>query len=292
MTEKYFEKFPIIEYSNNMVVDITRRTAILEKVSTNPYVFYPYEISNNERPDQLSERYYQDPYKSWVLYLTNKIIDPYYEWYLEENEFNNFLTLKYGSYYDTQIKIKYYRNNWINQDSISVSEFDAMTVNQKRYWEPLYGSKNVITSYKRREVDWISSTNKIIQYTVSNSNNFIQDEIVDIVFSTNSFGRGQVAYSANNRVFVQHVSGVYYTSNTVSISGSSYIYGRESNSNVIFTDVSSCANNINSDEEAYWMSVTYYEYESENNEYNKTIRVLDNSLKQVISDNLRDLLKE
>lgn len=292
MTEKYFEKFPIIEYSNNMVVDITRRTVILEKVSTNPYVFYPYEISNNERPDQLSERYYQDPYKSWILYLTNKITDPYYEWYLDDKEFVEFITLKYGSYYDAQTKIKHYRNNWANQEPISPSEFNALAISQKRYWEPVYGAKNVIVSYRRREVDWISSTNKIIQYTVTNANNFIKNEIVDIVFSAVNTGRGQVLHNANNRVFVQHVSGNFYTSNTVSISGSSYLYGRESNSNVVFTAVSSCANNINAEEEFYWEPVSYLQYETESNEFNKTVRVLDSNFRQTISDNLRDLLKE
>ena len=72
MAEKYFEKFPVITYSNNQVVDITKRVALLERVSSNPYVFYPYEITSNERADQLSTRYYGDAYRSWIFYISNK----------------------------------------------------------------------------------------------------------------------------------------------------------------------------------------------------------------------------
>ena len=84
--DKYFDKFPIITYSNNSVVDITKRVALLDRVSRNPYVFYPFDLSGQERADQLSNRYYEDSYKSWVFYLSNKIMDPYYEWYLSEAE--------------------------------------------------------------------------------------------------------------------------------------------------------------------------------------------------------------
>ena len=85
MADRYFDKFPLVYYSNNFVVDITRRVALLESVSTNPYAFYPYDIEDNERADQFCSRYYDDAYKSWVIYLGNKIADPYYEWYLQNN---------------------------------------------------------------------------------------------------------------------------------------------------------------------------------------------------------------
>ena len=90
--QRYFENFPKIQYSNNSVLDITKRVTILNSVSSNPYAFYPYELEVHERPDQFSGRYYQDPFQSWLLYLSNKIVDPYYEWYLSDDEFNNFIT--------------------------------------------------------------------------------------------------------------------------------------------------------------------------------------------------------
>lgn len=291
MTERYFEKFPLVNYSNNSVVDITRRVVLLEKVSSNPYVFYPYEISDNERADQFSYRYFEDPYQSWILYLTNKIVDPYYEWYLTQEELNEFIEKKYGSYYDAQQKIKFYKNNWYGVENISLSAYNALSSDMKKYWEPSYGVGTNILSYSRKQVDWSTTTNKIISYGVSNTS-FIKDEICDIVFDSTYSGKGQVISTSNAAVYIQHVSGYYYTSPSVSITGSSYIYGNESQTNTIFTSVTAVANNISEEEINYWTPVTYYDYENDKNEYNKSIRIIDKSLSQVASDNLKDLLKE
>lgn len=292
MPARYFEKFPTITYSNNEVVDITKRVALLERVSTNPYVFYPYEIDSYERADQLSFRYYDDQYKSWILYLSNKIVDPYYEWYMHENEFVDFITKKYGSYYDAQTKIKHYVNDWAPSEDISVSSYNALTPGMKNYWEAVLGQSNVPIRYKRKQVNWQVNTNKVIQYTVSNANSFINNEICHVVFDQYANGQGQVFAASGNKIHLQHVSGDFYVSDTVSITASSYVYGTESKANVIFTDVMSVANNIQEEELVYWKGLTYLEYETERNEFNKTVRVLDNNLKQTMVDNLTDLMSE
>ena len=49
MADRYFDKFPVITYNDNKVVDITNRVALLDRVSRNPYIFYPYDLSDQER---------------------------------------------------------------------------------------------------------------------------------------------------------------------------------------------------------------------------------------------------
>ena len=325
-TEKFFEKFPIITYSNNQVVDITRRVALLDKVSSNPYVFYPYDIDSNERPDQLSARYYNDPYMSWIIYLTNKVVDPYYEWYMHDSEFSDFINKKYGSEEKAKSKIKYYSNDWANGSIINQSAYNALSTGERKYWEPnVLEDYKPSTSYKRREKDWIITTNKVVTYKVTNSNNFILDERCKIWFDKNRIGYGQVLAASNNYISLQHVSGTYYAEafstdlnyrmtdeegnyiisdpsnpNTEfilyeyrsDITEESYISGYESNT---FTNIISCsisANNIPDEEVVYWKPVTYYDYEYEKNEYYKTIRIMDSNLKYNMVDNLRNLLEE
>lgn len=292
MPSRYFDKFPKIMYSNNEVVDITKRTALLNKVSINPYVFYPYEIDSYERPDQLSYRYYDDAYKSWILYLSNKIVDPYYEWYMHDNEFVDFLTKKYGSYYNAQTKILYYTNDWENSDDIDVSTYDALTVGMKNYWKPNLSNNGKIISYSRKQVDWKTNTNKIIEYTVNNSNNFIMDEICYIHFNQFSTGKGQISSITDNKIYLQHVSGDFYISETISIISNSHITGSESNANTIILDVKSVANNIVEEEIVYWKPVTRFDYEMSKNEFNKTIRVIDSNFKQTMVENLTELMSE
>ena len=291
MAQRYFDKFPVITYSNTQVVDITRRTSILEKSIQNPFVFYPYEISENERADQLSARYYEDQYRSWIFYISNKIVDPYYEWYMCNDEFYNFIVKKYGDFYTAETRIKYYKNNWVGQDEITVSAYNALLPSMIRYWEPKVGAYNKISGYTRKQVDWTSSTNKILSYTVSNTS-FIKDEICTIYFDKYHSGKGQISSVTSNAVYIQHVSGDYFTSPTVQISNNvSYIYGHNSHVNTHFTNVVCTANNISDEETIYWSPVTYLEYETDKNEFNKTIRVLDSDFKQIIADNLKDLLK-
>ena len=196
--ERYFDKFPVITYANNQAIDITKRVTLLDRVSSNPYVFYPYEISSNERADQLSYRYYKDPYRSWILYLTNKIVDPYYEWYMSNDEFNNFIIKKYGSTVVAQQKIKHYRSNWANsiETTITPSEWNALTTSQQEYWEPVFATNGSIRYYERKQKDWTHVTNKIVSYTITATDfqlqSFATDEIVTIHFNSTYSGNGQV----------------------------------------------------------------------------------------------------
>ena len=291
MSNRYFDKFPIITYSNNQVVDITRRVTLLEKVSRNPYIFYPYTIENQERPDQLRNRYYGDSYKSWLIYQANKIMDPYYEWYMDNAEFFEFLEKKYESVYKAQNKIKYYRNDWENKDNISKSEYNALPTKLKKYWIPNYINGSAILDYSRKEIDWKSNTNKIISYTVSNTS-FTNDEICNIVLGEGYIGKGQVISTTDTNVYLQHVYGSYYTNDTLSISASSYIYGTESNCNAAVTAVSPIANNISEEELIYWTPITYHDYEQEKNEYNKTVRLIDSTQSDKAVENVRVLLEQ
>lgn len=288
--DKYFDKFPVITYSNNSIVDITRRVTLLDRVSRNPYVFYNFELSGQERPDQFSNRYYKDPYKSWVLYLSNKILDPYYEWYLSEDELNEYIEKKYGSIVDAQEKIKFYRNDWENKDPLPVSAYEALSESMKKYWTPNYSVGSKVLNYVRKELDWSTNTNKVVSYAVSN-NNYVVDEICNIRLQGEEIGKGQVVLSTNNYLYIQHVSGTFYTSNDVTISSNSYIYGTESKANSVVTSVSASANNIAEEEIIYWKPITYYDYEVERNEFNKTIRVMDKDNVFTAVDNLRELLE-
>lgn len=206
MAEKYFDKFPIITYANNQAIDITERVIFTDNTLKNPYVFYPYDIDHHERPDQFAYRYYGDQYYSWLLYLSNQMTDPYYDWYIREDELNALLSLKYGSVEKAQIKIKYYRSNWEIGDTLNVSGFNALPADLRHYWEEQYDMNGNVMNYVRRKDDIIVNTNQIVAYPVSNTN-FIKDEIVNVHFDANTSGRGQVLFTGNGYVYIQHTIG-------------------------------------------------------------------------------------
>ena len=170
MPSRYFSNFPIIDnYFSANAVDITDRVIFTDSTLKNPYVFYPYDLNGLERADQFANRYYGDSYKAWMLYLGNQIIDPYYDWYLSDNDFSNFINLKYGNYQLAQTKISYYENNWYNANPIAVNAFDALPNSLIKYWTPIYDVYNNINAYQRVQSNNSITTNGIRSYTVSNT---------------------------------------------------------------------------------------------------------------------------
>jgi len=292
MAERYFEKFQIIPYANTAVVNITQRAAVLSSVYANPNLYYLYEIKPYERPDVIADEYYQDQYMSWIMYLTNKIIDPYYDWSIDTDSFNAFILKKYGTLERATTRIKYYRNNWYdNQEQISTSAFNSLIPELKEYYEPVYYDdvRNTTTSgYIRKRIDWKHNTNSIVRYEVSNGSSFISDEVVKISFDASTIGRGQITYANTTHVLLQHMSGVVATG---TITANSYLYGVDSKTNTVFTSATFVSNNIPSVESNYWSPVTYYDYENEINTKNKTIQVLNKQYSTQISKELNRLLK-
>lgn len=95
MATKYFENFPIINYGGKRVRDITRRASFVRAVSNNPYVYYPYTVKENERAEDIALDYYGSVEYVWLIYMANNIIDPYYEWPMDTQTFNDYLVSKY-----------------------------------------------------------------------------------------------------------------------------------------------------------------------------------------------------
>lgn len=92
----YFKYFPKTTYSNRSIVDITRRTKILEELSTDPYIFLPYTVQNDDRPEHIAEFYYGDANKVWLVYYANNIIDLYSQWPLSVTDFDEDFKKKYA----------------------------------------------------------------------------------------------------------------------------------------------------------------------------------------------------
>ena len=97
MAKEFFADFPIIKYNNEPVRDISVRIDILENIKTDPYAFLPYTVKNGERAEEVAYLYYGNPKYVWVVYLSNNIIDPYFEWPLDNYEFEQTLAKTYAA---------------------------------------------------------------------------------------------------------------------------------------------------------------------------------------------------
>jgi len=93
---KYFENFPIIEYDGKKVRDITRRNTLMRSLQTNPLVFLPYTVKEGEKPEDIANFYYGSTDYTWLVYLSNNIVDPYHQWPKSELELQDYIIDKYA----------------------------------------------------------------------------------------------------------------------------------------------------------------------------------------------------
>lgn len=157
MARDYFNTFSIIDYKGYRVRDILSRPKILELNRQNAYL-HPYTVKYGERPDMIASEYYGTPKFTWLIWLANDMTDPYYDWYLTNEDFDQSIIKKYGSLEEAKQKIKYYQNNWRYDDSIiSVSAYVALPIIRKKYWSPILNNYNNIVSFQRKHVDWTLS---------------------------------------------------------------------------------------------------------------------------------------
>ena len=99
----YFSRFPLFVYDvkNNsnykLLPDILRRVKLRSTIKSGGMIFDKYDVKENEKPEDVAFKWFGDPELHWVILMTNNITDRYYEWPMNQVQFAEFLTDKYGA---------------------------------------------------------------------------------------------------------------------------------------------------------------------------------------------------
>lgn len=102
MTSHYFKNFPLTTYnfqdnpySKTLVVDIFRNIKTDVQIDdANAYIFY--DIQENERPDQLSQMFYDTPEYFWTFFIINEHLwKGLTEWPKGYSELQDYINEKY-----------------------------------------------------------------------------------------------------------------------------------------------------------------------------------------------------
>lgn len=290
MSPRYFEKFPKIKYNGYSALNLMASAKLVNRFTTNPFVYYPYELNNNPSPDVLSHQYYDDPYYTWLIYMANQVIDPYYDWYVSNYYFLKNIEAKYGSVEYSQKKIKFYRTNWYADDrQIPPSVFEnSFPAAEMKYWEKKYNEDvGVLLYYYRKPMDIMTNTNKVIQLETSDASLFASGDLVDVVRNSQNVGTAEVVVADSVSLTIKNI---YLTSGDILPDD---IIRHDSNSAISATVVTTTlvSTNIPDAEMTYWEPVTYFDYEDEINNSKKTIKLIDNKLSNDLSKAFTDVMK-
>jgi hypothetical protein len=102
---EFFEHFPKIQYDvsktgnsyKDVICDVFFRFKFIEAVKRQNVIYFPYVVTTGDTPEIVSDKVYDDIEGHWIIMMLNDIIDPHFDWYMEEDVFLRFLKDKYGS---------------------------------------------------------------------------------------------------------------------------------------------------------------------------------------------------
>jgi len=104
----YFRELPNLQYPSPFKVrnyideyatakNFFRRARLRGDVANFATAFTYYQISDNERPEQIAKKIYNNPELDWIILLTNNIKNLNNEWPLDNDSLYKYMINKYGS---------------------------------------------------------------------------------------------------------------------------------------------------------------------------------------------------
>lgn len=144
---KHFVYYPKINYNNKEVVNIMVRAKIRDAILKNGALFYKYRLSDGDRPDIISSKYYGNSQYTWAIFYANDIVNPLTDWFKDGKDFISFMKSKYPSLMYAQTTIHHYE--YTDPNSGKTYEIDKNTFDN---WTILNNAPNVQTRRTISEV--------------------------------------------------------------------------------------------------------------------------------------------
>jgi hypothetical protein len=275
----YFEYFPLIEYNNYTVRDITARVKLSDQTLDNAFVFYPYTVPEGERADTLAYKYYNNSSYAWLIWFSNQTIDPYYQFAQSNDDFHRTIKSKYGSIQRAQkVIVQFETNEDDDFSSISVVQYQALPSSLRKYWTPEFDVQDNIFGYARSKINLKASTNQIIQITTTTPPVLIEGEIIEVDSSTYA----TILSVSDKTIIAHHVIGQLQAGQTIT--------GNVSKGTGTIETITVINQTIPVAEYTYWRAVSAYSYHEQIALDKSTIKLLSSSLRTNAQRQLYQLL--
>ena len=100
----YFDQFPVIDYNlsgvngnTKEVTDIWRRVKVRSKIANNVALFDNFDVPEGDSPETVAYKVYGDAEYFWIVCLMNNVVNRYYDWPLDEYNFQQYMKDKYDN---------------------------------------------------------------------------------------------------------------------------------------------------------------------------------------------------
>jgi hypothetical protein len=101
---KYFNYFPKTFYKLNQnsndvdaVTNITARFGFEQAFKNNSAVYYEYDVQDSDTPEIIANKFYGSPERHWAVLMINDIVDPQFDWPLDQRTIISYINEKYSA---------------------------------------------------------------------------------------------------------------------------------------------------------------------------------------------------
>lgn len=170
---KYFSNLPKITRTDefgysSIMTDLTTRATIKSKILQNPMLYYTYDIKEDDTPEIIAHKYYNDPYRFWIVLLANEIVDPQWDWPMNGKSFEGYINSKYTNvqknlahHYEKTISTYDFGSGTLTKDVIVIDEstFNVTLEKEETYSLPTGDVKSIITKRVVSNYDYENELN-------------------------------------------------------------------------------------------------------------------------------------
>ena len=153
MAIKYFKNFPLIQYGELSARNIILKAKLAKDLLNSYDSFYPYTIKDGEKPTTLAYDYYGSIEYVWLIFVANNIIDPYYDWPLDQLQFEEFIKSKYGSLgFAYNINNAQFYTNPQHTYYMTSTTYQNISASERTGWQPIsiYDFETIKNEEKRK----------------------------------------------------------------------------------------------------------------------------------------------
>ena len=88
-----------VKNNNNfkLLPDILRRVKQRNAIKSGQFIFDTYDVKNGEKPEDIAYKWFGDAQLHWVILMTNDVTDRYYQWPMNDAQFEEFIADKYSN---------------------------------------------------------------------------------------------------------------------------------------------------------------------------------------------------
>ena len=157
-----------------LLPDILRRVKQRSAIKQGQFVFDNYDVRDGEKPEDVAYRWFGDAQLHWVILMTNNITDRYYQWPMNQPQFAEYITDKYGAgnedavhHYevtkDSGITTPQGPNDYSHKVEVNSDTDNASSISNREYEEREQDKKRAIRLLDKRYLnDFIEEFNSLI----------------------------------------------------------------------------------------------------------------------------------